>query len=135
MGLTKEQVNLIIVGALGVAVLYLVKKGGQVIDAGQDLIKPVTDPLGKAIAEIRYGAPGSGVQATESYVVLRQRDFDQYGTMKESAYIAASGMHSNNARILQVVLSPARVLREPYRSALAKADPIIITPDGKINTL
>ncbi|MFN3711575.1 MAG: hypothetical protein ACK4GU_13440 [Alishewanella aestuarii] len=106
---------------------------GQAHNLGREVIKPVTDPIGKAIADLRFGAPGSGVQATESYIVLRRRDFTS-GSLSESAYIASLSAHPNNIKIWQSVLTPTRTLREPYKTALTNNDPVIITPDLKINT-
>ena len=120
--------------AAAAVVLYVYSKGRQVVEAGQNALKPITDPIGNVIGHIRYGSPGSGVQATESYIVLRRRDFPS-GTMTESAYTAALTMHRQNASILQTVLTPSRQLKTMYAQALSVSDPIIVTDDGAIHRM
>lgn len=134
-GLTKEQVNLIFVAALAVGAVWVYRKSGAFVKAGQQAFKPLTDPIGKALAELRYGEAGSGVQATDSYIVLRARDFNSFGIMSESAYTAASRMHSQNVLILQRVLTTGRQLKQPYLNALKQNDAIIITLDREIHFL
>lgn len=132
-GLTSKQLNMAIAAALALALLWVYRRAGAVVTAGQDAIKPITDPIGKALAEARYGAPGSGVQSTQSYIVLRQRDFSSAGVMNESAYTAASKMHASNVSILQRVLTVGRRLQEPYLSAVKSNSEIIVTLDGSIH--
>lgn len=75
----------------------------------------------------------AGVQSTQSYIVLRQRDFSSAGVMIESAYTAASKMHASNVNILQRVLTVGRRLQEPYLSAVKSNSEIIVTLDGNIH--
>lgn len=130
MKLSQVNLNTLTNAAVLVGLVYAAYQLKKLHNAGADFLAPVSGALGRAWSKL---ATGPGVEATYGGVILREKDFTG-GTMKELAYTAQLTMHQDNAQVLQMILTPSRQLKEPYRSTLAVHGVIFVTPQGDIET-